>query len=264
MLFPGMDPYLEEPVLWTGVHTALIVYIRNQLQPVLRPRYLTAIEERVYVEGPAKERVPDVWVKKKKKAKGAVAVLEADKPVVVRTPARELHEAYLNILDLHDKQRLVTVIEVLSPTNKYAGPGRELYLAKQREIRRSAVHLVEIDLLRTGPHVLAVAEWAARAQRPYHYLACVNRGSGERDEFDLYPRRLAERLPRIGIPRAGKDPDVPLDVQAVVEQTYTDGCYQDRIDYNQPCRPPLSPEEQAWANRLLRKAGYRPTTRKRR
>src|ERR1700678_1548030 len=55
MLFPGMDPYLEDPQLWTGVHTSLIVYIRDFLQPLLRPRYVAAIEERVYLEGPEHE-----------------------------------------------------------------------------------------------------------------------------------------------------------------------------------------------------------------
>lgn len=87
MLFPGMDPYLEDPQLWTGVHTALIVYIRDFLQPLLRPRYVAAIEERVYLEGPEHEKIPDVWIRRRKRAgNGAVAVLEADTPVVVKVP----------------------------------------------------------------------------------------------------------------------------------------------------------------------------------
>jgi hypothetical protein len=262
MLFPGMDPYLEDPVLWTGVHASLIVYIRDHLQPVLRPRYVAAIEERVFVELPARDRVPDVWVKRQKRGKGSLAVLEADEPVIVKVPELEVHESYVNILDLHSGQELVTVIEVISPTNKYAGPGRDSFLEKQKQVRKSTVHLVEIDLLRAGPHVLAVPEWICRAQGPYHYLACVNRYRGERDEFDLYPRQLPERLPKIRIPLAGKDPDVVLDVQSVLEQTYKGGCYQDRINYNAPCRPPLSAEDRAWANRILKKAGYRPRTRK--
>jgi SAM-dependent methyltransferase len=76
---------------------------------------------------------------------------------------------------------------------------------------------VEIDLLRTGPHVLAVAEWMARAQGPYHYLVCVNRAEKAREDYDLYPRTLPERLPKIGVPLAGKDSDAVLDVQAVLE-----------------------------------------------
>ncbi len=219
-IFPGMDPYLEEPQIWAGVHAAFIVYVRNHLQPQLPPRYLAAIEERVFVEG------PDL----------------------------EIHESFVTILDRQSGQKVVTVIEVVSPTNKYAGPGRASYLAKQNEVRGSDVHLVEIDLLRTGPHVLAVPEWAARGQGPYHYLVSVNRARGLREEFELYPRDLRQRLPRIRIPLAGDDPDVVLDLQAVLEQTYEDGSYRDRLRYDAPCRPPLSAEDQAWAAERIREA----------
>ena len=197
------------------------------------------------MEGPGKERIPDVWIERRKKRNGAVAVLDADAPVIVKVPELEVHEAFVTILDRRSGNQLVTVIEVVSPTNKYAGPGRDSYLAKPREVRASKAHLVEIDLLRTGPHVLAVAEWMARRQGPYHYMACVNRAVGERDVFDLYPRTLKQHLPKIGVPLAGTDPDVVLDVQAVLEQTYEDGCYADRIDYGAPCIPRLVRERKS-------------------
>lgn len=44
MIFPGMDPYLEVPELWPGVHNILIVNILNYLTPLLRPRYIAAVE----------------------------------------------------------------------------------------------------------------------------------------------------------------------------------------------------------------------------
>src|ERR1700722_13802127 len=102
MIFPGMDPYLEDSHLWPGVHASLIVYIRDFLQPLLRPRYLAAIEERVYLQGTETERSPDVWIRRhKKKAKATVATLEADEPVVVKVPGAEIHETYLTILETH-------------------------------------------------------------------------------------------------------------------------------------------------------------------
>src|SRR5437773_2435543 len=158
MIFPGMDPYLENPALWSGVHAALIVYIRNQLQPRLRPRYIAAIEERVYLGAPEHMFGPDVRVQHNRPdAPGpAVALAECDVPMLVRVPIEDIHEPYLTILDRQAGQRVVTVIEVLSPTNKYAGPGRESYIAKQQEVLQSSSHLVEIDLLRAGPHALAV------------------------------------------------------------------------------------------------------------
>ena len=35
--FPGMDPYLERPNLWSNVHNSLITAIRDVLAPMLRP-----------------------------------------------------------------------------------------------------------------------------------------------------------------------------------------------------------------------------------
>jgi hypothetical protein len=253
MIFPGMDPYLEDPQLWPGVHSRFIVYLADHLQPQLRPRYVAAVEERVFVEGPDREIVPDVWLKRNRphRDESGVALADADSPVVVRVPALEVHETYVAILDRQSGQRVVTVIEVVSPTNKYGGPGRISYLAKQKEVLSSDVHLVEIDLPRTGPHVLAVPEWMARGQGLYDYLVCVNRAHGLRDEFDLYLCQLRDRLPRIRVPLAGTDADVRLDVQTVLTQTFDIGSYRDRVNYDSPCRPPLPPEDQKWANERI-------------
>lgn len=252
MIFPGMDPYLEDPHIWSDVHSRLIVYIAEQLQPLIRPRYIASIETRVFVEGPDREIIPDVWLKRTASERPGTAVLDTDAPVEVDIPEVEIRETLVQILDNRTGQKVVTVIEVVSPTNKFAGPGRASYLAKQREVRGSEAHLVEIDLLRAGPHVLAVPEWAARGRGAYDYLISVNRAQ-QRERFQLYPKKLAERLPRVRIPLANGDPDVPLDVQAVLERTYEAGAYRDRLSYQAPCVPPLSPQDQAWAASILLK-----------
>jgi hypothetical protein len=255
LIFPGMDPYLEVPELWPGVHNSLIVYISDLLRPLLRPRYIAAIEERVFVEGPQQtEFIPYVVFKQghPPREQGSTAVLDADEALEVQLPALEMHESYLEILDRHSGQRVVAVLEVLSPANKYAGPGRDSYLTKQREVLTSQAHLIEIDLLRRGPHVLAVPEWVARQHASYDYLICVNRAEGLRDRFRLYPRQLRQRLPRIRVPLADGDPEVVLDVQAVVAQTYEAGSYRERLRYDQPCVPALPAEDQVWVDELIR------------
>jgi Protein of unknown function (DUF4058) len=264
MIFPGMDPYLEDPQLWPGAHHAIIVYIRDHLRPLIRPRYIAAVEERVYLEGPDREVIPDVWVRRglaesaarpHSASQSVVAVLEEETPLLVKVPALEIHETYITILDRMSGQKIVTVIEVVSPTNKYAGPGRKSYLTKQEEVLASDAHLVEIDLLRTGPHVLAIPEPIARRRAgEYDYLSCVNRSKEDREEYELYPARLRNKLPRVLIPLAGDDPDVRLEIQAVLNQTYDAGDYRDRIDYRKPCTPPLPSEDQAWADERIRQA----------
>jgi len=259
MMFPGMDPYLEHPQVWPDVHVSFIVYLREHLRPLLGPRYIIAIETRVFVEGPATDHpiIPDAWVRPTRtETRGEpVALLEADPAVEVQVLPLEVEETYLTIRDRQSGQRIVTVLEVVSPTNKYAGPGRESYVARQTEVRRSTAHLIEIDLLRAGPHVVAIPEWAARQHGPYDYLVCVNRAEGLRDRFSLYPRLVRERLPRMRLPLAAPDPDIVLDIQAVLARTYDAGGYAERLNYAAPCVPPLAPEDQVWADTIIHHAG---------
>ena len=78
----------------------------------------------------------------------------------------------------------MTLIEILSPTNKIRGArGRTSFMEKRRDTLASDVHWVEIDLLRTGPHVLAVPEEVAHQYGPYDYLVCVNLALGAREGF---------------------------------------------------------------------------------
>ena len=160
--FPGMDPYLEEPRLWPGVHTNLIVAFQELLNKQLRPRYVADVEERVYLapdDDPDEEqdRIPDIWVEQrnggktkpgKGHANGGVAIAE---PLVITTLRDdERHERRVEIRTT-STGKLVTVIELLSPSNKVAGAeGRKSFLAKRREITSSKAHWVEIDLLRQG------------------------------------------------------------------------------------------------------------------
>ena len=259
MIFPGMDPYLEEPIVWHSFHQALIVYVAEALQPMLRPRYVAVLEERVFVEGPDDRAIlPDVAVKQSPDAgfnSPPTALLDADTAVDVEVYELEVHESYIKILDLMSGQEIVTVIEAVSPSNKYAGSGRTSYLKKQREVLASSTHLVEIDLLRTGPHVMAIPESIPRSRGHFDSLICINRATPPRKRFQFYPRTLRQRLPTIRIPLRDDDADVQLDVQAVVGRTYDAGAYEARSRYDLPCRPPLDPEDQAWADGLIRVAG---------
>jgi hypothetical protein len=142
--------------------------------------------------------------------------------------------------------KLVALIEVVSPTNKAAGPGRASYIAKQQETLARDCHLIEIDLLRNGRHVVSVPEWRVEPLKPFESLCCVSRWP-QRNRFELYPRKLKERLPRLSIPLTGEDPDVVLDLQAALQQAHVEGRYARRIRYGEPCDPALAAEDQVWA-----------------
>ena len=192
MIFPGMDPYLEDPQIWPGVHGTFLVYLRDELHRLLGRRYIAAVEERVYLDGPEREVIPDGWLAPTDShfGDGGVAVLdvEGDTAVIIEAPGLEIHEKFLTILDRASGQQVVTVIELVSPANKHPGAGRTSYLGKQAEFRDSEAHLIEIDLLRTGQHVLAPPERLTRRHGPYDYLISINRARGTRSRFELYPR----------------------------------------------------------------------------
>jgi hypothetical protein len=258
-----MDPYLEDGSFWSDVHHRLITYISNTLQPQVRPRYHVRIEERMYVEEVGREIVPDVSVVQARTTQGGgTALLETewDVPRVLRIEEQLHTEGVIHILDRARDMRLVTVIEVLSPSNKKPhSKGWELYRQKQEEVLRSEVHLVEIDLLRGGEYLLAppYARLMEEAGNDWHYMASISRAD-EPNEFLLYPRTVRERLPRIPIPLAIGDRSAVLDLQAVLNQCYEDGAYEDIIDYRRdPPPPPFSPEDLQWIDQLLRSKGKR-------
>jgi hypothetical protein len=261
--FPGMNPYLEDRALWNDFHARLAVYISNQLQPQLRPRYVASVEERVYLEFVRREIIPDVLILRRKPAdhdKG-VAVLEpdCDAPVVLRLVETPRTEHAVHIYDREEEMRLVTVIEILSPSNKDPrSEGRTLYLRKQREILHSAVNLVEIDLLRGGEYTLAAPLELLQAEVPngWHYLISIH-AFDDPAQFYVYPRTVRERLPVIPIPLLPDDKPAKLDVQAVVEQCYVDGAYEARVDYRRDPPPAFSEDDARWIDALLREKGVR-------
>jgi Protein of unknown function (DUF4058) len=258
--FPGMDPYLETPNLWPDVHHGLISQIQASLNPSLRPRYVARVELRVYIsddDDPGREvLVPDVRIEKSKskggkKAKGTPAVAIAEPLIVPLLLDEEIKEARLEIKHLQTGA-LVTVIGVLSPTNKIPGArGRTSFMAKRRETLASNVHWVEIDLLRAGmPSV------TRPPLRPSDYRILVSHAA-KRAKARYWPVGMRQPLPLIGIPLRGKDAVVSLDLGAVLSTAYDRGAYEASIDYREEPTPPLSPEDAAWADTLLRERGFR-------
>lgn len=263
--FPGMDPYLEEPGLWPDVHHGLISQIQAELNQRLRPKYHVRVEERVYISDendPGREVIiPDLRVADtgragphnwaaEEPAAGYVAVAE---PVVLTTLIDdEIREPFLEVIDRHDRT-VVTVIEILSPTNKVSGSrGRASYLEKRQEVMTSPSHLVEIDLLRCG-----VGIHTRELLPPADYYVHVSR-KANRPKGVVWPILLTQRLPVLAIPLRPADDDTPLDLQQVLNTAYDRAAYDLAVDYRREPVPPLREAQQAWAHTLLQRGGLRP------
>lgn len=258
--FPGMDPWLE--LHWRDVHARLIIYITDQLQRQLPEPLVARAEESVSVDIEEAQPVmlrPDMAVTEDwRRGSGHGGVATAVEPTTVADPlvlyAPEIEvDRHVEIYDRSGGGRVVTAIEVLSPSNKLPGYARTAYQAKQRLFLSGRVNFVEIDLVRSGDWVFSIDESVMPASKRTAYMSCVFRVTrpGERA---AYPLPLRERLPRIAIPLRPTDRDVALDLQAVVDESYEKGRY-DRTDYRRPLTPPLPAADAAWANEILHKAG---------
>jgi hypothetical protein len=245
-----MNPWIEQAAVWSDFHNDFLVQIKHHLAPVLTPRYAVKVEARLQVQEQtghmprffAQADVGLSIVGGGSRIVSATAV--ADAPcVTLELPNYEvIRETYLTITDSL-RRRVVTVIELLSPSNKQPGPNRNLYLTKRREIFHSDTHLVEIDLLRAGPR-MNEPELPASA-----YAVVVSRAAGFR-RAEVWSVGLRERLPRIPVPLAGTDADVVVDLQQLLHEVYDSACYGGHI-YLSPPEVPLVGADVEWAGALL-------------
>jgi Uma2 family endonuclease len=254
-----MDPYLE--ARWSGVHVHLIAYISEALQPVLPSGLRARPEERVLLEDNSDESgvyyVPDVAVVRNRAparaTDSAVAAVAVPDPFIIEL-GDPVVDRFVQIVDTRNGNRVVTVIEILSPWNKAAGRLNRDYLKKLDDYRRAGVNVVEIDFLRSPRVHLQITDQHLPADRRAPYLISVFRATHRR--WELYPLSLRAPVPAIPVPLRPNDPDVILQLQPLLDRAYTAGGHDD-IDYAQPPHPPLAPDDDAWAQDLLRKAGMR-------
>ena len=263
--FPGMDPFME--LNWPDVHTALITYMRDQLQKEL-PRGLRAqLNERVVMEldedtsEPASlTTYPDVSVSQVRPGGMAVATspIAADESI---QPDAIVHEEFglretepfIQIVDAQTGLKIITIIELISPTNKLAGRGRESYVTKQQSYLKAGIQLVEIDLTRSGDRRAVMSKLIQDLKPPFAaYQAIVHRFLPQEKSLhrEYYQLPLEKPLKPIRIPLRPSDPDIALRLQPLIEAVYENGRYEE-IDYSSKLTPPLSFAEQAFLDQCL-------------
>ena len=257
--FPGMNPYMESPGLWPGVHARLIDAIGDFINANAPGRYFADVEERVFLCEPDDPGhrliVPDVAVaefpQQTANPQGSLATAEVLSPSVqLALTDDEMTERYLTIREdpFDSGSTVVTIIEVLSPANKLRGSGaRRSYLEKRRQVLNSTTHFIEIDLLRSGDRT-PMSGLIPDAD----YLVTVSR-SEERPKIRVFPATLTDALPCFPIPLLPGDEDLKLNLQAILHSVHDRSGYARRLDYSKPVPDPeISEDRREWLHQFTR------------
>ena len=210
--FPGMDPYLEDSSLWPQFHQSLVGRLRDDFQQRLHDygHYRPRLQARHYV------------------ADG------------------EHQEDYIEIV--HDSDdRLITLVDVVSPANKATAAGREAFQSTWRRGNQAGANLVEIDLVLQGQPLV---EYSRDGLPKWDYAVTVLRRKMPK-QFEIYTSSLPKRLPRFKLPLAADERDAIVDLQAVFARCYDQGGFGARIDYQQAPSVALSDENRQLVERLF-------------
>lgn len=251
--FPGMDPYLEGD-LWQEFHGRLANAISAQLMPQIAPKYVALLAERMVITRPTlgisyesggRGIHPDAAVQGAGETTAPHIV--APDAVIEAGDFEEVPVITLEIRDVRHRS-LVTAIEILTPANKF-DPGYGEYMAKRAYLLETSTNVMEIDLLRRGQRIAL-----ARPLPPAPYYVMLNRHGRRANEVWTLP--LRERLKTVPVPLLPNDHDVALDLQAAVDACFTLVGYERLLPYGAPPPlPELSPDDLAWMEELLRRAG---------
>jgi hypothetical protein len=235
--FPGMDPFIEDRLIWSDFHNSFAGELSANLNRKIRPHYFAALTPYMTYEvieiSPSKLQSarPNIDVSQTsphRMATGATAVM--DPPQAQSYTELELP---LELMSVEVRQvssdRLITAIEILSPVNKQRShEARVDYLRKRRDLIRSQTHFIEIDLLRVGEHTPLDPPVG-----PASYYVSLSRVDA-RPRLDVWMIQLDSRLPRIPVPLDEYDPDVIVDLGEIAALVYERGGYDARIDYLRP------------------------------
>ena len=169
--FPGMDPWLEHPALWPDVNNRLAAALGDELSPLVEPKYYVALErhgnsilpDEVILVGRT-----DVVTPSTLPSRQVLPREQAGRWRVNLLLEEEVGESYLEVRDV-ETGIAVTVVELLSATNKLRAKGRKEYEEKRQLILRSKTNLIEIDLLRAG-HPMPLATSLPVPESDYRVL----------------------------------------------------------------------------------------------
>lgn len=230
------------------MHNRLIAAIADAIVPEVAPNYYVGLERRAYLLKPDDIVFvgrPDVSLVTDTPPESVPAPASFNGVMAVEVPMTDENgEDYLEIHEVKSG-KLVTLIEVLSPTNKVSKDGREQYLQKRSQVLLSRRNLVEIDLLRAGEPMPVLGQVV-----PSDYRILISRGH-QRPKAQLYGFSLRQPIPQFPLPLLPHEKEPDVDLNAILHALYERARFDLRLDYGQQPLPPLAERDITWASELI-------------
>jgi hypothetical protein len=215
-----MDPYLEEEPHWPEFQHHLVLCLYQILLPGLVDRYRARVSQRHYVTEQA----------------------------LFTTVIREEHqEDYIEIRQRGDG-KLVTLLDVVSPSNRTSGGGRQAYLETRKQARNACANIVEIDLVLQGEPML---DYSRENLPEWDFAVTVTRAA-QPERHEIYTSTLLKRLPRFRLPLAADDRDTVLDLHTAFNRSYDQVGFGTKVDYTRDPATRLSDTQRQWLGKVLK------------
>jgi len=223
--FPGMDPYLEGEKLWPAFQHQLVACLYQTLLPGLVDRYRARVGHRRY----------------------------ATEQALFTSIIREEHEEEFIEIRQRNDSRLITLVDVVSPTNKTTSAGRAAYLEKRKEAKSSNSNLVEIDLVLQGQPML---DYSREGLPDWDHAVTVTRAT-QPERYEIYTATLQKKLPKFRLPLAADDRDTVLDLQTVFSRCFDQANFMGQIDYLREPPTRVAADDRKWIDEMLRQQKLR-------
>ena len=217
---PGMDPYLEDEKFWPAFQHQLVACLYQILLPGLVDRYRARVSQRNY---------------------------STEQPLFTSIIREQHQEEVIEVRQRADN-KLVTLIDVVSPINKTRPEGRSAYLETRKLARTQGASIVEVDLVLQGQPML---DYSRDGLPEWDYAITVTRCT-QPERYEIYTTTLQKRLPRFKVPLAPDDRDTVLDLQATFARCYDQSNFGSHIDYK--CDPvmKMAEDDLKWLGDVLR------------
>jgi hypothetical protein len=220
-----MDPFLEHEKLWPTFQHHLVACLYQTLLPGLVDRYRARVGQRRYA---------------------------TEQALFTSVLRNEHEEEYIEVRQRSDS-KLITLVDVVSPTNKTTDAGRQAYLAKRKEAKSSGASLVEIDLVLQGEPML---DYSRDGLPEWDHAVTVTR-STQPERYEIYTATLQKKLPKFRLPLAADDRDTVLDLQIVFTRCFDQANFLGQIDYLRDPPTRLDDDDRKWMDTLLRQQKLR-------